>query len=346
MGGKGSGGARPGSGAKRKPRVERQCPNCGATFLCLESSTQRFCSKPCVLASQSARTKGTKLAWWHGKTKPCTWCGRDFALTSSAKAAALYCGRPCLLASAQTRMTKYFNTPDSHVCVECGCQFPHKKSGRTKHLYCTRKCAAVARGRRAAEARTQCPTPPRPSQVCAVCGETFDAPRTRRTCWSEACRLEQKKRDYRVSMAKRKCRVCGVIYLPTRCGQGYCSTACSSVAQRAHRRRHKRARGSTHRKRARVAGVRCETVNVFRVFRRDGWRCYLCGCDTPQALRGALSDNAPELDHVVPISKGGAHAYDNVRCACRVCNWMKGDSLVSECLWATGGVTKLTQASI
>lgn len=252
-------------------------------------------------------------------------------------------GNPTRVRDALGRYPR--TSPEFYTCVECGCQFPHKLSGRNKHLYCTRKCAAAARSRKAAEARTRCPAPPRPLQVCAVCGETFDAPRRRRTCWSETCQREQVSRYGRALRGTRTCRVCRATYLPSRCGQGYCSEACSNVAKRVSRKRIHRARGS-HRKRARVAGARCETVNVFRVFERDGWRCYLCGCDTPKALRGTRNDNAPELDHVVPISKGGAHAYDNVRCACRVCNWMKGDSLVSECLWATRGVTNLTHAAI
>lgn len=54
------------------------------------------------------------------------------------------------------------------------------------------------------------------------------------------------------------------------------------------------------------------------VFHRDGGRCQYCG-------KGAES-----IDHVVPRSKGGAHAWDNVVAACRRCNASKGDRMLSE----------------
>jgi 5-methylcytosine-specific restriction endonuclease McrA len=75
--------------------------------------------------------------------------------------------------------------------------------------------------------------------------------------------------------------------------------------------------------RERVAKV--ETVNPFKVFERDGWMCRLCGAATPRGKRGTHDDDAPELDHVIPLAKGGDHSYANTQCACRRCNGLKGD---------------------
>lgn len=33
---------------------------------------------------------------------------------------------------------------------------------------------------------------------------------------------------------------------------------------------------------------------------------------------------APELEHIIPIAMGGTHTWDNVACACRLCNQAKG----------------------
>jgi 5-methylcytosine-specific restriction endonuclease McrA len=46
-----------------------------------------------------------------------------------------------------------------------------------------------------------------------------------------------------------------------------------------------------------------------------GGRCYMCG------------KRAEETDHVIPISKGGAHWPSNLRPACRFCNRSKKDKL-------------------
>jgi 5-methylcytosine-specific restriction endonuclease McrA len=60
------------------------------------------------------------------------------------------------------------------------------------------------------------------------------------------------------------------------------------------------------------------TVNRRTVFARDGHRCQYCG---------AAAEN---IDHVVPRSRGGKHAWDNVVAACRRCNMRKEDHLPHE----------------
>ena len=57
------------------------------------------------------------------------------------------------------------------------------------------------------------------------------------------------------------------------------------------------------------------------IFARDAGRCAYCG--------GA----AATVDHVVPRSRGGEHAWDNVVAACHRCNHVKGDRQVSELGW-------------
>ena len=37
-----------------------------------------------------------------------------------------------------------------------------------------------------------------------------------------------------------------------------------------------------------------------------------------------------QIDHVIPLSKGGAHTYENLRVACAACNGRKGDLTLGE----------------
>ena len=57
----------------------------------------------------------------------------------------------------------------------------------------------------------------------------------------------------------------------------------------------------------------------FSIYQRDGYRCRLCG----------VSDKFTklEIDHIVPIAKGGKSTYDNLQTLCHKCNTEKGDSL-------------------
>ena len=62
------------------------------------------------------------------------------------------------------------------------------------------------------------------------------------------------------------------------------------------------------------------TVPVTRraVFGRDSHLCQYCG------------GPAESIDHVLPRSRGGTHAWDNVVACCRSCNIRKGDRLPGE----------------
>lgn len=55
------------------------------------------------------------------------------------------------------------------------------------------------------------------------------------------------------------------------------------------------------------------------IFARDQAACQYCG------------RAAENIDHVVPKSRGGRHAWDNVVACCRPCNARKKDRLLSEC---------------
>lgn len=59
-------------------------------------------------------------------------------------------------------------------------------------------------------------------------------------------------------------------------------------------------------------------LNRRAIFLRDAHQCQYCG------------STAENIDHVVPRSRGGEHAWDNVVAACRPCNARKEDRLLSE----------------
>ncbi|MCC7493907.1 MAG: HNH endonuclease [Fimbriimonadaceae bacterium] len=56
------------------------------------------------------------------------------------------------------------------------------------------------------------------------------------------------------------------------------------------------------------------------IFARDHFRCQYCGA----------RDLALTLDHVIPVSRSGAHDWTNLVTACVACNTKKGDRTPSE----------------
>jgi 5-methylcytosine-specific restriction endonuclease McrA len=57
------------------------------------------------------------------------------------------------------------------------------------------------------------------------------------------------------------------------------------------------------------------------IYRRDNYECVYCGCSNQRTLT---------LDHVIPQSKGGKDAWDNLVTACRPCNHAKADLTLEE----------------
>jgi len=58
------------------------------------------------------------------------------------------------------------------------------------------------------------------------------------------------------------------------------------------------------------------------IFYRDKNRCQYCG--------KVFQQRELNLDHIIPISRGGTSCWENVVCACISCNTKKGDRLPSE----------------
>ena len=56
----------------------------------------------------------------------------------------------------------------------------------------------------------------------------------------------------------------------------------------------------------------------YNVLRRDGFRCRICGATANDGVK-------LEVDHIIPVSKGGKSTYDNLQTLCERCNRGKRD---------------------
>jgi hypothetical protein len=60
---------------------------------------------------------------------------------------------------------------------------------------------------------------------------------------------------------------------------------------------------------------------------RHNWRCFYCGVEVKtRSTRKTL----PNLDHVVPLSRGGDHSEENLITCCGSCNSRKGTKTLEE----------------
>lgn len=77
--------------------------------------------------------------------------------------------------------------------------------------------------------------------------------------------------------------------------------------------------------RAQRAGVAVEVVIREDVIEQTDGRCYLCGVSIPRGMEPAHPLKF-EVEHRVPLSKGGSHDLSNCYPAHRLCNAAKGTS--------------------
>lgn len=69
-----------------------------------------------------------------------------------------------------------------------------------------------------------------------------------------------------------------------------------------------------------------EPISYFTVFERDDGVCGLCSGDVDKNLKWP-DPQCGTLDHIVPLSRAGAHTYENVQLAHASCNSSKGNRI-------------------
>lgn len=199
---------------------------------------------------------------------------------------------------------------NSKACKRCGSLISDKPGPGRKAKFCSDDCRYA---------------PSITVGECASCGQVTVGRRSRRFCGVK-CRNDYNCARYRSVAANDNealplvaCGECPTLFRRPYGSHRtvFCSHACF--------KKNKNRRGR-ERRRALARGVSSERVDPIKVFERDKWSCQICGVKTPRKLRGSYDDKAPELDHVMPISLGGAHSYMNTQCACRKCNADKSNT--------------------
>ena len=169
---------------------------------------------------------------------------------------------------------------------------------------------------------------------CPDCGEyevKKQAKHVRCLCGSCYKKREARNRHYLFALQNNginntidyECRgKCGTV-IPA--AYGIKAAWCVPCKERSEQKQKRMSHASKRRRRrgGRVHGV---TYDPYAVFKRDKWRCYICNTKTQK--KDIYSDNAAEIDHVIPLSKGGKDIPSNVKCCCRSCNRDKSDKII------------------
>lgn len=118
------------------------------------------------------------------------------------------------------------------------------------------------------------------------------------------------------------CIKCGKVFYSQSPSAKYCSKAC-----KANRKRN----GSIRKRCRKYKSIYDPNVTTRAVLMRDGYKCQICGkqCDPNDKSWGSFGPDYPTVDHIIPLAKGGTHTWDNVQCACAICNSTKRDLITA-----------------
>lgn len=139
-------------------------------------------------------------------------------------------------------------------------------------------------------------------RLCEHCGGNY-LPTTK---WQKACSYtcgysmrNLKKKRGRTNY--KNCARCGASLENKRSNAIYCSRTCKSMDHT-----------FKHRPKTRFVS----TARRMAIYNRDNGTCYIC--------HKPVASNDFELDHLVPVSRGGDSSEGNVAVTCRYCNRSRG----------------------
>lgn len=95
-----------------------------------------------------------------------------------------------------------------------------------------------------------------------------------------------------------------------------------------------------HLRRARLRSTVSDSgISVLALRRRFGDNCQYCTIplDFKAAKRGMIAPARASIEHVLPLSKGGTHTWDNVTLICHRCNTSKNCKTLDE--WTPSGIS-------
>lgn len=215
-------------------------------------------------------------------------------------------------------------------CATCGTPFTAK---RRDSRCCSRTCT-VARLNAVHNGKRYIRHTPRP---CPSCGMQFTPLRSDRIACSRLC-YQRLTRTHTPTWHDKTCSWCGKDFHSKRSDAAFCSRTCAQRQHYAVNMEAVKAAVATWRA---ANADRCKIYAAQYKAKRRGWEGDGPGVSFADWTRtinrhkgccaycGALPDKL-HMDHVVPLSRGGAHAVGNMLPACEPCNLSKGAKLLVE----------------
>ena len=196
-------------------------------------------------------------------------------------------------------------------CLFCGAVFTPKKGAGRPRKFCSSECQ-----RAADRDNKRIHYTGKRQDVCIQCG--IELPKFKTKFCSDRCRKIHEGLILDHGELTKVCPICGKEFKTFKSNKITCSEDCSNV-------RKWRIQDNS--------GIKIDyDISLKKLAARDGNICQICGQPVDwedkilKKVRYVYGNNYPSIDHIIPKSKGGLHAWDNVQLAHRHCNSLKNDN--------------------
>ena len=196
-------------------------------------------------------------------------------------------------------------------CKVCNADISHMK---VNAMYCSNSCKQMAGDRRKGHKPKE--------EYLKIVGEQ----RKQRLARLEIEKARKKLRDEKE--LTRPCVECGTPFYNPQPLALTCSPLCS-------KRRKNRIKQLRNSKRLNEHNIVDKDITLQKLFKKYSGICYLCGkeCDFNDKViteegYTIVGKTYPSIEHVIAISKGGMHSWDNVNLAHHYCNALKSDKYI------------------
>lgn len=246
----------------------------------------------------------------------CKICNKEYELNKNGSGYK-YCSQDCADEARRIRdrdrwreANPKWNDGINKVCEWCGKEF----TVPTRNAYIARFCSDECR-------QTSY------SREVRGCGSAEEYLKERRKQAKEKQARLEEKREHELSNLK--CIECGKRFKGEYLNQKICSTKCRSTRKNRQQRLRKDTRINS------INNID-KDISLESLYERDKGICYICGgqCDFKdyQRVNGYFisGHDYPSIDHIIPLARGGMHAWNNVKLAHHHCNAVKSDILPSE----------------
>lgn len=238
-------------------------------------------------------------------------------------------GRPDWSSRGRAASEARWSSAQSATCLHCFGTLPPKRPTGPRSSYCSTSCrdrASYARRKDRVNAEARERNRIRRAsmvKVCIECGSSFSPEHNAR---QEICSDRCAGRRHRDSSTRTCCEPdCG---RPLR-AKGVCNMHYKRILRAEGRMNDKNwtpAKAAAWYRRKGMLEADAEVFDYREIFDRDGWECGICHSPVDPALSHPDPMSA-SLDHIVPVSLGGAHRRDNVQCSHLRCNIRKSNKI-------------------